>query len=139
MFINKTGEFIFKNAKYIALFILLFILFFLNVEKQNRLNEILINNDIQGTYIMGDEKLGDTEYLVIDETNYYRYKQFNFMEEGEYENIHKNVYLLKKEPKEYIVYNNQEIYFFNLKQNGVDIYSKIDDNSLFINVPDRNK
>ena len=136
---NNTGKYILKNAKYIALIILLLILFLLNVEKQNRLNELLIDKGIQGTYIMGDEMSGDAEYLVFDETNYYRYKQFNFLEKGEYENINKNVYILKKEPKEYVVYNKQEIYFFNLKQNSVQFYSKIDDIPLFINVPDRNK
>lgn len=28
---------------------------------------------------MGDEMSGDAEYLVFDETNYYRYKQFIFL------------------------------------------------------------
>lgn len=138
MFVSNTKEFIFKNAKYISLLTLLVILFFLNVEKQNRLNELLIDKGIKGTYIMGDEMSGDAEYLVFDKTNYYRYKQFNFLEKGEYENIDKNVYILKKDPKEYVVYNKQEIYFFNFKQNSVHFYTKIEDIPLFINVPDRN-
>nr|WP_312577675.1 hypothetical protein [Sedimentibacter sp.] len=138
MFINETRKYVYKNAKYIALLILLLILFFLNVEKQNRLNELLIDKGIQGTYIMGNEISGDAEYLVFDETNYYRYRQFNFLDKGEYENINRNVYVLKKEPKEYIVYNKQEIYFFNLKQDSVQFYTKIKDVPLFINVPDRN-
>lgn len=110
-----------------------------NVDKQNILNELLMNKEIIGTYIMGDEKV-DAEYFVFDkDNNYYRYKQFQFLENGQYENIHDDLYILKNDSKEYIVYNNEDIYYFNSEQNNVRFYSKIADNSLFINVPDINK
>lgn len=112
----------------------------MNLEKNSKLNEILINKDIIGTYIMGNELTGDAEYFVFDKDNYYyRYKQSNFIEKGKYEKIHDNVYILKNDLKEYVVHNNEEIYFLNLKQNDVRFYSKIADNSLFINVPDWDK
>lgn len=139
MFINKIGRYILKNDKFIALSILVLILFLLNVDKQNKLNELLMNKEIIGTYIMGDEKV-DAEYFVFDkDNNYYRYKQFQFLENGKYENIHDDLYILKNDSKEYIVYNNEDIYYFNSEQNNVRFYSKIADNSLFINVPDINK
>lgn len=137
-FIFTAEGYLLRNYKYIILIILLFILFILNVEKQNKLN-YLLNKDITGTYITGEAISGDAEYLVFSDNNYCKYKQFNIIQEGEYEKAHDNVYILNNELKEYIVHSNNEIYYFNLKQNEVFIYRKIADNSLYINVPNTKK
>lgn len=120
-FIISAEGYLLRNYKYIILIILLFILFILNVEKQNKLN-YLLNKDITGTYITGEAITGDAEYLVFSDNNYCKYKQFNIIQEGEYEKAHDNVYILNNELKEYIVHSNNEIYYFNLKQNEVYIY-----------------
>lgn len=72
---------------------------------------------------------------MFTDGKYYRYKQFESIEEGEYEKIKQNLYVLKNELKEYIVHNNNDIYYFNIKQKEVFIYSKIDDNCILINYP----
>lgn len=137
-FIFSAEGYLLRNYKYIILIILLFILFILNVEKQNKLN-YLLNKDFTGTYITGEAITGDAEYFVFSDNNYCKYKQFNIIQEGEYEKAHDNVYILNNELKEYIVHSNNEIYYFNLKQNEVFIYRKIADNSLYINVPNTKK
>lgn len=130
-FISKAEKYLVKNYKYIILIILILIililiLFILNVEKQ-------VNKNIVGTYIMGEAITGDAEYFVFDNNNYYcRYKQFDVLEEGEYEKIHDNIYVLNNKSKEHIVKNNDEIYYFN--QEEVYFYSRIDDAPIFINV-----
>lgn len=132
--IYKTKKFIFKNITFIIMFILLFISLFSNINKQNELNDIMMNKNITGTYIMGDEKSEDAEYIVFEKNVYYKYKQFQFLEKNNYENYYNNIYKLKTVPNSYIVHENNEIYFFNLSKNTVNLYSKISDKSLFINV-----
>ncbi len=130
-FISKSGKYLARNYKYIILITLILVLFILNLEKQ--INEYQMNKDVVGTYIMGEAVTGNAEYFVFDNNNYYcRYKQFNVIQEGEYEKIHGNVYILNNELKEYIVYSNDEIFYFN--QDDVCFYSRIDDIPLFINV-----
>ncbi len=130
-----------RNYKYIILITLLTILFILNVEKQGRLNEYQLNKNITGTYISGEAEAitKDVEYFVFSDNSYCRYKQFNILQEGEYEKAHDNIYVLNNELKEYIVHSNNEIYYFNLKQNDIYIYHKISDHLLYINVTNTEK
>jgi len=129
--INKKIKYFEKNYKYIILLLLIILLFVINIKTKNALN--VLNKKINGTYMMGEEITGDAEYFVLTDSKYYRYKQFENIEEGEYEKVKQNLYVLKNGLKEYIVHNSNEIYYFNIKQNEIFIYSKIDDNCIFIN------
>lgn len=131
MFINKIAKCIYRNIAYVFLIVLVIVLFFLNLDKQSRLSGNMV-----GTYVMGDEKSEDAEYFVLDKNNnYYRYKQFQFLEEGTYEEIYDNVFALNETENRYIVYNNEEIYYFD--SDGVRSYGRIAEIPLFVNVPDR--
>ncbi|WP_312698853.1 hypothetical protein [Sedimentibacter sp.] len=122
-----------KNYGYIFLLSIIIILIITNVKAKKDLNDL--NKKITGTYIMGEEISRDAEYFVLTDKEYYRYKQFENIEEGEYEKIDNNLYVLKNDYEEYFVHNSNEIYYFNIKQNKVQIYSKKSDNSILINIP----
>lgn len=108
---------------------------FYSIKLKSQLDEFTIKRNIEGTYIMQTQDMHNSEYFVFLRGKFYRYKQFEVLDEGTYENIYDSVYILKSDNiDEYIIYSNGKFHFYDRKRNNVLIYSKIDNHALFINV-----
>jgi hypothetical protein len=82
--------------------------------------------------------VNNTEYFVFSkEGEFYRYKDFQLLDEGIYKKKYDNIYILKSDNiDEYIIYNNERFQFYDRSQNDVLTYLKIADHQLFINMKD---
>lgn len=135
--ISKIVSFTSKNSKILVLTILLLISAFYNIKLKNELDKFLIKGNIKGTYGTenGNQQDPEYEYFVFVKGNFYRYKQFEMLDEGTYENIYDNIYILKSDnTDEYIIYSNEKFHFYDRKRSDVLAYSKISRAPTFVNV-----
>jgi len=136
--ISKVILFSSRNYKVLILSILLFLSLLYNFKLKSELDRFLLTSNIWGTYRV--ENSGgpnpDAEYFVFTYNNsYYKYKQFEVLDKGTFENIYDNVYILKSEnTDEYIVYSDKRFHFYDRERNTVIPFTKISDNPLFINI-----
>lgn len=132
-YILKGKSYILKNSKTIVLIILLLLSIFYNVKLKNELDKFIQIRNIIGTYQYGNTF--DPEYFVFSEGEFYRYKQFQLLDKGTYENIYDNVYILKSDNiDEYIIYSNEGFHFYDRKRNNILLYSKISNVPTFVNI-----
>ncbi|WIV13504.1 hypothetical protein [Proteiniborus sp. MB09-C3] len=135
--ISKIVSFSSKNSKILVLTILLLISAFYNIKLKNELDKFLIKGNIKGTYGIenGNQQYPEYEYFVFITGNFYRYKQFEMLDEGTYENIYDNIYILKSDnTDEYIIYSNEKFHFYDRKRSDVLAYSRVSYEPLFVNV-----
>jgi len=134
-FFLNVKSYVSSNSRTLILTILLFLSVFYSIKLKSQLDEFTIKRNIEGTYIMQTQDMHNSEYFVFLRGKFYRYKQFEVLDEGTYENIYDSVYILKSDNiDEYIIYSNGKFHFYDRKRNDVLIYSKIDNHALFINV-----
>ncbi|MEW9121633.1 MAG: hypothetical protein AB2421_02895 [Thermotaleaceae bacterium] len=128
-------EFISKNITVLILSTLLLVSVSYSIKTKTELDEFLIKKDIKGTYAMQNENINDSEYFVFVKDCFYRYKQFELLDEGAYENIYDNIFVLKRDNiNEQIIFTNEKIYFFDRERNSISVYSKISNVPTFINI-----
>jgi len=131
---SKDISFISKNSTILVLITLLSVSFFFNIKFKTELDKFLIKENIKGTYIMQVQDISNSKYLVFTKDKFYRYKQFEELEEGSYENVYDDIYVLKNDnADEYIIYSNEKLYSYNRNQNNILIYSKTSSIPMFIN------
>jgi hypothetical protein len=140
-FIHDFALFISKNNSTLILVILLLISTSFLIKTKNDLNKYVLNKNIKGTFMsisdisQNQTPDSNTQYFVFRKGKFYRYIQFDIMEEGTYKNIHDNVYILKGDNiDDYIIYTNESFYFYDRKENDVFKFLKISDVPTFINV-----
>lgn len=134
-------SFISKNILILLLVILLLISTSFFIKTKNDLNKYLIKKDIKGTFMsisdISQKQVPDpnVQYFTFIKGKFYRYIQFELMEEGTYKNIHDNVYILKGDNiDDYVVYTNECFYFYDRKENDVFKFLKTSDVPTFINI-----
>ncbi|NLY68039.1 MAG: hypothetical protein GX069_10835 [Tissierellia bacterium] len=128
-------DFISKNKMPVILIILLLISFYYNFKLKGELDKILTIKNINGTYILENQHIHDPEYFVFMEGKFYRYKQFQLLDEGTYEKIYDNVYILKSHNiDECIVFCNESFYFYDRSINEILLYSKTSHIPTFMNL-----
>ncbi|WP_312650435.1 hypothetical protein [Aminipila sp.] len=135
--ISKMLSFVFKNAKVIVVTIFVLILCFNYVKTKAELNQLLMKKDIKGSYAVQDVQMpiSDNEYLVFQDGSFYRYKQFELLDKGTYENDHEDIYKLKSgDTDQYVICSNEKVYYYDLERNNISIYYKFSDMPTFINV-----
>lgn len=132
-FISKVKLYILKNSITIVLFILLLVSIFYNIKLKNQLDGFITIRNIRGTY--QNENVLDPEYFVFSDGEFYRYKQFQLLDNGTYENIYDNVYIMKSDNiDEYIIYSNDKFHFYDRKNDFVTKYTKISNVPTYINI-----
>ena len=118
----------------LALIFLLFLSIIYNIKLKTQLNEFLIKQNIEGTFIMVEDGY-ESEYFVFERGNFYRYKQFELLDNGMYENYYDDIYILESNnERKYIIFNSKKLYFYDSEQNSVLLYSKISNTPTFINI-----
>lgn len=131
--ISKARLYVLKNSKSIVLVILLLMSVFYNIKLKSELDGLMAIRNIRGTY--QNENMLDPEYFVFSDGEFYRYKQFQLLDKGTYENIYDNVYIIKSHNiDEYIVYSNDEFHFYDRANDYVIKYSKISNVPTYINI-----
>lgn len=141
-FISKILSFIIKNIKVIAVTIFILILCFDYVKTKAELNELLMKKDIKGSYATNDVQMpiSDNEYFVFQDGSFYRYKQFELLDKGTYENDYEDIYRLKSDDTDqYVICSNEKVYYYDIERNNISIYYKFADIPTFINVNVDNK
>lgn len=134
--VSKFISFLLRNIMMLVLIALLCISICYNIKLKAELDNFLIYKDIKGTYLMQNDDPHNPEYFVFSkEGNFCRYKQFQLLDKGTYENAYDNVYILKSNNlDEYIIYSNDQFHFYDRKQNNIFTYSKVSDHEIFINI-----
>lgn len=135
--ISKIVSFSSRNSKILVLTILLFLSAIYNIKLKNELDKFLIPGNIKGTYGIenGNQQDPEYEYFVFVTGDFYRYKRSEMLDEGTYENIYDNIYILKSDKTdEYIIYSNEKFHFYDRKRNNILTYSKITREPIFVNV-----
>lgn len=143
--ISKSLSFILKNAKVILVTIFILILCFNYVKTKAELNKLLMKKDIKGSYSIQDVQMptSDNEYFVFQDGRFYRYKQFELLDKGTYENDYEDIYKLKShnsdDIEQYVICNNEKVYYYDIERKNIEIYYKFSDIPTFINVNVDNK
>jgi len=122
------------------LFLLLFLILsvFFNVNMQNKLSKY--QNTIYGTYARQGQSMDKLEYFVFEKDKFYHYIPFKLLDKGDYNEVYEKVYFLKgnNEINDFIIKgvmkDNEVIYFRDKDLNNINIYSKISDVPIFINI-----
>lgn len=131
--ISKVKLYILRNSRIIVLVILLFVSIFFNIKLKSQLDRFTTIRNIRGTY--KNENVPDPEYFVFSDGEFYRYKQFQLLDKGTYENIYDNVYIIKSDNiDEYIIYSNDKFHFYDRNNDYVIKYSKISNVPTYINI-----
>lgn len=143
--ISKSLSFILKNTKVILVTIFILILCFNYVKTKAELNKLLMKKDIKGSYSIQDVQMptSDNEYFVFQDGHFYRYKQFELLDKGTYENDYEDIYKLKSDDsndtEQYVICNNEKVYYYDIERKNIEIYYKFSDIPTFINVNVGNK
>ncbi|WP_053957328.1 hypothetical protein [Inediibacterium massiliense] len=130
-----------KNIFALILVMLLVILTSCFIKTKTDLNKYIINKNIDGTFMSIDDLSQkqttdpNIQYFTFKRGKFYRYRQFELMEKGTYENIDDHVYILKGDHiDECIIYTNERFYFYDRKENDVIKFLKVSDVPTFINI-----
>lgn len=131
---SSITSFISKNILAFLICIIIFLLIFYCTTLKIKLDKYTVQKDIRGTFMIVENQM-DSEYFVFMDGVFYRYKQFELLDEGVYEKEYDNVYTLRsKNIDECITYFDEKFYFYDRAKNLIIRFSKIDDIPSFINV-----
>lgn len=123
--------------KSIALLIIIILISLLYIiQLKDEIHSLSSDSFIIGSYISEASENTNSHYLVFDKGNkFYRYKQFELLDEGTYLNYDDDIYLLEGlNDKNWLIKNDDTIYFFDDQRNEINSFTKIKDVPLFINL-----
>lgn len=95
---------------------------------------------IRGTYCTGNGPTDTNQYIVFEQNGVYgMYRQFESLEKGSYEPEGRDmIYLLSPSGdmhSECIVYDGADtIYIYNLSENQLEVYERISEEAVYVNV-----
>jgi hypothetical protein len=135
--IYKIKTFIINHFFILVLLLFLILSVFYNINMGNKLSKY--ENAIYGTYMRQGQSMDELEYFVFEKDKFYHYIPFKLLDNGDYNEVHENVYFLKGDKLndfiiKGVIKDNEVIYFRDKNLNNINIYSKISDVPTFINI-----
>lgn len=123
-----------KSIAVLIVIILISLLYI--IQLKDEIHSLSRDGFIIGSYISEASENTNSHYLVFDKGNkFYRYKQFELLDEGTYLDYDDNVYLLEGlNGNNWLTKNDDTIYFFDHQRNDLNSFTKINDVPLFINL-----